>query len=139
MKRRAALILAAGLPACSLAQGGAQGGSQGGAQGGAQTGAQGGLLPLRQQARAGGRSYGAAIRSEILTTDAAYAALYAAEAEILTPEWEAKWEALQPEEGRYDYAPLNQILAFSQQNQQRLRGHALIWHQAMPPWLTAGG
>lgn len=119
MKRRAALTLAAGLPACSLAQGGP------------------GLPALRQQARPAGRGFGAAIRSEILATDPAYAALYSTEAEILTPEWEAKWEALQPEEGRYDYAPLNQILAFSQQHRQRLRGHALIWHQAMPPWLTA--
>ena len=99
--------------------------------------AQGVLPPLRQQARPAGRSFGAAIRSEILTADAAYAALYAAEADILTPEWEAKWEALQPEEGRYDYAALNQILAFAQLNRQQLRGHALIWHQAMPPWLTA--
>ena len=95
------------------------------------------MAPLRQQARPAGRSFGAAIRSEILASDAGYAALYAAEADILTPEWEAKWEALQPEEGRYDYAALNQILAFSQQNQQRLRGHALVWHQAMPAWLGA--
>lgn len=119
MKRRAALALAAGLPACSFAQPVTS------------------LPPLRQQARAAGRVFGAAIRSETLATDPAYAALYAAEAELLTPEWEAKWEALQPDEGRYDYAPLNQLLAFAQQHQQRLRGHALIWHQAMPPWLTA--
>ncbi len=118
MRRRAAITLAAGLPACSFAQTGPA------------------LPPLRQQVRPAGRSFGAAIRSEILTTDAAYAALYAAEADILTPEWESKWEALQPEEGRYDYEHLNKILAFSQQNQQRLRGHALIWHQAMPPWLA---
>ena len=119
MRRRAALALAAGLPvglpACALAQA---------------------EVPLRQQARQAGRGFGAAIRSEILAIDPAYAALHAAEAEILTPEWEAKWEALQPEEGRFDHTALNQIIAFAQQHQQRLRGHALIWHQAMPPWLT---
>jgi len=91
---------------------------------------------LREQARAGGRSFGAAIRSEILTADPAYAALFAAEAELLTPEWEAKWEALQPEEGRFDFAPLTPLIAFAQQNQQRLRGHALLWHEAMPGWLA---
>ncbi len=95
------------------------------------------LPPLRQQARAAGRGFGAAIRSEILAADPAYGALFAAEAELLTPEWEAKWEALQPEEGRFDFAPLAPLLAFAQANQQRLRGHALLWHEAMPPWLPA--
>jgi endo-1,4-beta-xylanase len=92
--------------------------------------------PLRRQARPAGRSFGAAIRSEILSTDPAYAALFAAECELLTPEWEAKWEALQPEEGRYDFAPLDPLIGFAQANQQRLRGHALIWHEAMPAWLA---
>lgn len=94
------------------------------------------LPGLRRQARAAGRSFGAAIRSEILANDPAYAALFAAECELLTPEWEAKWEALQPEEGRYDFSNLAPLIAFAQANQQRLRGHALIWHEAMPAWLT---
>ena len=112
---------AAGLPGCARAQ---------------PAEADANLPTLRQQARAAGRSFGAAIRSEILANDPAYAALYAAEVDILTPEWEGKWEALQPEEGRFDFAPLTPLIAFAQANQQRLRGHALLWHEAMPAWLA---
>lgn len=92
--------------------------------------------PLRQQARAAGRAFGAAIRSDILAQDADYARLFATEAEILVPEWEAKWEALQPSEGTFDFAPLRAIITAAQAHQQRVRGHALVWHNAMPEWLT---
>ena len=92
--------------------------------------------PLRQQARSAGRAFGAAIRSELLAQDAAYARLFAAEAEILVPEWEGKWEALQPSEGQFDLAPLRAVTAFAQAHQQRVRGHALVWHNAMPDWLN---
>ncbi|MCX7373495.1 MAG: endo-1,4-beta-xylanase [Alphaproteobacteria bacterium] len=97
--------------------------------------AQPNLAPLRQQARAFGRAFGAAIRSEILAQDADYARLFATEAEILVPEWEGKWEALQPTEGTFDLAPLRSIITAAHGHHQRVRGHALVWHNAMPEWL----
>jgi endo-1,4-beta-xylanase len=115
--RRAALALGAALPGCARAQGEAP--------------------PLRQAAQARGIAFGAAIRSDLLRADPAYAALFAREAALLVPEWEAKWEALQPEEGRFDFEPLAEILRFAQANNQRVRGHALIWHEAAPAWLRA--
>lgn len=91
---------------------------------------------LRQIGRARGISFGTAVRGQLLRDDAALAALIAREADVIVPEWEGKWEALQPERGRFDFSQLRPILRFAQQHGQRVRGHALLWHIAMPPWLA---
>lgn len=91
---------------------------------------------LRDLARPRGLSFGTAVRSEKLGTDPALAALIAREADLLVPEWEGKWDALQPERGRFDFGPLREVLRFAQAHNQRVRGHALVWHEAMPAWLA---
>jgi len=90
---------------------------------------------LRRAARARGFTFGTAVRHDLLQADAAYAALVAREADMLVPEWEAKWDALQPAEGRFEFGPLRNIALFARTHQQRLRGHALLWHVANPAWL----
>ncbi|WP_371819190.1 endo-1,4-beta-xylanase [Roseococcus sp. SDR] len=92
--------------------------------------------PLRQIARSRGLSFGTAVRGQVLESDPPLAALVAREADVIVPEWEGKWDALQPERGRFDFSHLRPILRFAQQNSQRVRGHALIWHIAMPAWLA---
>jgi hypothetical protein len=91
---------------------------------------------LRELARARAMSFGTAVRGQVLQDDPALAALVAREADLLVPEWEGKWDSLQPERGRFDFAPLRVVTRFAQANAQRVRGHALLWHVAMPPWLA---
>jgi len=93
-------------------------------------------ISLRELARRRGMSFGTAVQGPMLENDAALAALVAREADVIVPEWAAKWDALQPERGRFDFGPLQQLLRFAQSHNQRLRGHALVWHLAMPPWLA---
>ncbi len=71
----------------------------------------------------------------MLGRDPAYAAAVAQEAQLLVPEWEAKWDALQPREGEFDFAALAAVASFAQAQRKQVRGHALVWHQAMPEWL----
>lgn len=90
---------------------------------------------LRDLAHARGLTFGSAIRHDLLRTDAGYAALMAREAEVLVPEWAAKWSVLQPREGEFDFSVLQEILAFAARNRQRVRGHTLLWHESLPAWL----
>ena len=100
--------------------------------------AQTGAAPtLRAAARARGIVFGTAARIGVLRQDAALAALVAAEAELLVPEYEAKWGPLQPREGEFDFARLGDFVAFAGAAGQRLRGHCLVWHEGNPDWLTA--
>lgn len=91
---------------------------------------------LRVLARARGAVFGTAIRAVQLREDAALRALVAREAELLVPEWETKWDTLQPQEGRFDFSGLQDIVNHAAAANQRLRGHTLVWHEAMPPWLA---
>ncbi len=91
---------------------------------------------LADLARAHGISFGTAVQGELLAQDQVYAAAVAAEAQLLVPEWEAKWEALQPREGEFDFGPLGVVAGFAQAQRKQLRGHALVWHNAMPDWLA---
>jgi endo-1,4-beta-xylanase len=93
---------------------------------------------LGSDAAAHGLVYGAAVQSDLLATDKQYAALVAAQCRILMPAWEAKFAVLQPQEGKFEFRPLNAVLAWGLAQGKAARGHALIWHQQLPKWaLTA--
>ena len=47
-----------------------------------------------------------------------------------------KWEALEPEPGVYDYAAADRLVQFARANNQKVRGHMLVWHNQNPAWLT---
>ena len=85
-------------------------------------------------ARQNGITFGAAVQSGLLATDADYAAAFRREASMVVPEWEGKWGALQPTEGEFDTAPLDGILAWAKAQERLVRGHALVWHQHLPAW-----
>lgn len=93
---------------------------------------------LGAQARLAGFTFGTAVSSPLLANDPVYAAQVVAEAQLLVPEWEAKWTALQPQRGGFDFGPLTTVARFAHLHGRQLRGHALIWHQDMPPWLVEG-
>jgi len=88
-------------------------------------------------ARAQGLSFGAAVQGQFLAGDPTYEQAFTGEAGIVVPEWEAKWSTLQPEEGRFDSAALDTILRWAQARGKPVRGHALVWHNALPDWVPA--
>jgi endo-1,4-beta-xylanase len=56
---------------------------------------------------------------------------------MLVPEAEMKWDPIEPAPGIFDFRFADKLVRFARHGRMSLRGHALIWHRAMPPWLLA--
>jgi endo-1,4-beta-xylanase len=53
----------------------------------------------------------------------------------ITAENDMKVDSMQPTEGNFNYAKGTRYVEFAQENDMRLRGHTLLWHQAVPSWI----
>lgn len=46
-----------------------------------------------------------------------------------------KMGALQPTEGNFNFANADALVSFAKANHMLVRGHTLVWHKQIPPWL----
>lgn len=53
----------------------------------------------------------------------------------ITAENDMKIDSMQPREGSFNFAKGDRYVEFTQENGMRLRGHTLLWHQAVPSWI----
>lgn len=93
--------------------------------------------PLRELA---GRHFfiGTAVDHAAFNADATYQQRVGTEFNSITAENVMKWEVVEPERGRLDFAAADQLVAAARQNHQGVRGHTLVWHNQLPAWLTTG-
>ena len=93
------------------------------------------ILPARQVVAASPRiRFGAAAMKENFNDDARYRAAITEYCDIITPMNDLKWEALRPEQGKFNFEDADRIIAFAQKTRKEIRGHALCWYNAMPDW-----
>jgi endo-1,4-beta-xylanase len=59
----------------------------------------------------------------------------------VTPENAMKPVTVQPEEGTFDFAPMDEVLDFAAAHGSTVHGHTLVWHRSTPDWFfeTADG
>ncbi|MEX0172842.1 non-reducing end alpha-L-arabinofuranosidase family hydrolase [Streptomyces sp. LMG1-1-1.1] len=95
-----------------------------------------GAAALGTQAAPSGRYFGTAVAAGLLG-DAAYTAISDREFNMITPENEMKWDAIEPSRGTFDFAPADRIVDRSLARGQRLRGHTAVWHSQLPSWVGA--
>jgi len=53
----------------------------------------------------------------------------------ITPENVMKMGPIHPAQGQFIWGPGDQIVEFAQENNMKIRGHALCWHKQVPDWL----
>jgi endo-1,4-beta-xylanase len=80
-----------------------------------------------------GRYFGTAVAAGKLG-NSTYTGILDREFNMITPENEMKWDATEPSQGQFRWTGADQIVAHAQAHGQRMRGHALAWHQQQPPW-----
>ena len=92
--------------------------------------------PLRDAAAASHKRVGAAVFSSGLASDAVYSGAAARHFDDLTAEWEMKWDPIEKTRGVQDFSGGDAIVRFAEANGMRVKGHALVWHQAVPTWVA---
>ena len=89
--------------------------------------------PLRTLA--GGRHIGAALEARRLR-EPAFAGVLAANFNSLSPENDMKWVNVEPSPGQFSFQAGDALVAFAEQNGMRVRGHTLVWHTQLAPWVA---
>lgn len=80
---------------------------------------------------------GAAVQRALLATDPSYASTFSRSFDSLTPEFELKLDRLLPAPQAYDWSAADDLLAYAEAHGKEVRGHALVWYRALPPWMTS--
>ena len=79
---------------------------------------------------------GAAVSSFGLS---AYRGLLLGHFNSLTPENEMKYALTEPEEGQFQFARADTIVAMARQMGVKVRAHAPVWHNQTPAWMYRDG
>jgi endo-1,4-beta-xylanase len=71
-----------------------------------------------------------------MADDPAYMTQVTHECGIVVSETAFKWGALRPKAESYDYTAADHLVSFAASRALLVRGHALLWHEDNPAWLT---
>ncbi|MFG1673786.1 endo-1,4-beta-xylanase [Micromonospora sp. NPDC049282] len=88
---------------------------------------------LRASAAEKGRYFGAAVATNKLS-DNTYVTVLNREFNSVVAENEMKWDATEPQQGRFSYTGGDRLVSHARANGMSVRGHALLWHAQQPSW-----
>lgn len=96
---------------------------------------------LRDAAANRGITVGTAANTNNLN-DSEYSTVLADEFSQLEPEWEMKFAAVHPRPNTdplpYDFSLSDGLVDYALAHHMQVRGHTLLWHEAVPDWLKNG-
>lgn len=92
---------------------------------------------LREQASRLNILVGAAVNPALLSQES-YAATLAREFNMVEPENAMKWPVIEPALDKYNFGPGDEVVAFAEAHQMKVRGHNLLWGVHNPRWLAGG-
>ena len=90
---------------------------------------------LRDLATRRGLWIGCAVEPAQLHDDPACREIVTREFNCITAENCMKFDALQPERGVFTFDVADRLLDFAAEHGMAVRGHTLVWHNALPAWL----
>jgi endo-1,4-beta-xylanase len=101
-----------------------------------QPGLEAATASLKQLAQEKGLLFGSSLALKYCAQSAAYQRLFLAQCDVATPELHMKWNSLSSQPGVYDFSAADKLVAFCSSAHIKVRGHTLVWHDALPAWVT---
>ncbi|WP_083269130.1 endo-1,4-beta-xylanase [Bosea vaviloviae] len=96
-----------------------------------------GLTASRAAAQRAPIPFGSAAQIETFREDPLYREALKRYCDVIVPMNDLKWEALRHDRSKFDFSGADELIAFAERNGQAVRGHALLWGEALPPWAKA--
>ncbi|WP_354699277.1 Endo-1,4-beta-xylanase Z [Paraconexibacter sp. AEG42_29] len=93
---------------------------------------------LRASGKANDILIGTAVDDGALRNEPGYRTDLAAQFSVITPENAMKWDALEPERGKLQWAAADRAVDFASDRRIAVRGHTLVWHSQVPAWIADG-
>lgn len=81
-----------------------------------------------------GLLFGSCLAMKYCAQEPAYQQLFLEQCGMATPEVHMKWDSLSNQPEVYDFSQADKFAGFCAAHHLRVRGHTLIWHQALPAW-----
>ena len=94
------------------------------------------VRPLREVAAPTRRHIGFAAAPSQLHDDK-FRSVATVHFDSLTPENQMKWETTEPQPGKFAFQAAEPLVTFATENHMRVRGHTLVWHSQLPPWVKS--
>lgn len=79
---------------------------------------------------------GAAINPQLLLSNPKYKAVLQKDYNSVSTENCAKMNRLQPKAGQFNWTDMDALVNFAKQSGMKVHGHTLVWHVAVPDWVT---
>ncbi|MCK8491313.1 endo-1,4-beta-xylanase [Spirosoma sp. RP8] len=79
---------------------------------------------------------GASINPQLLASNARYKAVLQENYNSISTENCAKMNRIQPKAGQFIWTDTDALVNFAKQSNMKVHGHTLIWHVAVPDWVT---
>ena len=98
--------------------------------------AQPAIRSLQQLAGEKGLLFGSCLALKYCVQAPEYQQLFLAQCGMATPEVNMKWSSLSSQPGIYDFVAADRFVYFCALNRLQVRGHTLIWHEALPAWVA---
>lgn len=86
-------------------------------------------------AKAKGIDFGFAVNYDSLKNDKEYQSIIKKQATIIVPMNELKWSNVHPKKEVYDFKKSDYIINFAINNNLKIRGHTLVWHNRIPDYV----
>ena len=99
-------------------------------------------LHLRDYAEMMGKYIGVCVPASsmnIANDNDKYAQKIYTEFNAVVAENEMKMDALQPNQGQFNYGNGDKLVAFAKRHNMKVRGHTLCWHSQVPKWISEDG